>query len=63
MTEGPVIVWTEHRGVFFGYATQADTIELRRARIATYFGIEVRAVERIGEALPDTDDAGFMGIT
>ena len=35
-TERPVIVTTEHRGVFFGYATDTsgDAIYLKRARMA-----------------------------
>ena len=38
--ERPVIVCTEHRGVFFGYAgdTTGTTILLKRARMAIYFG-------------------------
>ena len=34
MTERPVLVTTEYRGVFFGYATdtKGDTIILKRAR-------------------------------
>lgn len=39
-TERPVIVTTEHRGVFFGYAddTSGDVIHLKRARMAIYWG-------------------------
>ena len=38
--ERPVIVTTEHRGVFFGYAgdTTGSTIDLKRARMAIRFG-------------------------
>ena len=38
--ERPVIVTTEHRGVFFGYATDTsgDRIHLKRARMAIYWG-------------------------
>jgi hypothetical protein len=38
--ERPVIVTTEHRGVFFGYAsvTCGDVIHLKRARMAIYWG-------------------------
>jgi len=38
--ERPVIVTTEHRGVFFGYAddTKGPVIELKRARMAIRFG-------------------------
>ena len=36
----PVIVCTEHRGVFFGFAddTSGDVIHLRDARMAIYWG-------------------------
>lgn len=36
----PVIVCTEHRGVFFGYAdaTSGDVIHLKDARMAIYWG-------------------------
>ncbi|WP_372362860.1 hypothetical protein ACCQ10_09190 [Xanthomonas sp. NCPPB 1325] len=36
----PVIVTTEHRGVFFGYAsdTKGETIDLTNARMAIRFG-------------------------
>lgn len=39
-TVRPVIVTTEHRGVFFGYAseTSGDTIQLTKARMAIAFG-------------------------
>jgi hypothetical protein len=38
--ERPVIVTTEHRGVFFGYAldTTGAVIDLKRARMAIKFG-------------------------
>ena len=38
--ERPVIICTEHRGVFFGYAadTSGDTVHLRQARMAIYWG-------------------------
>lgn len=47
--EQAVIVTTEHRGVFFGYATEIDgeTIELKRARLCLYWSADVR---------------GFMGL-
>lgn len=47
--ERPVIVTTEHRGVFFGYATDigGDTIELKRARLCLYWSTDVK---------------GFMGL-
>lgn len=47
--ERPVIVTTQHRGVFFGYAsdTAGDTIKLRGARNCIYWSTDVR---------------GFMGL-
>jgi hypothetical protein len=40
MQERPVIVCTEYKGVFFGYAsdTGGDTIKLRGAKMAIYWG-------------------------
>lgn len=48
-TERPVLVTTEHRGVFFGYATDIDgaTIELKRARLCIYWSADLK---------------GFMGL-
>jgi hypothetical protein len=48
-SERAVIVTTEHRGVFFGYATHIDgeTIELKRARLCVYWSADVK---------------GFMGL-
>lgn len=48
-SERPVIVTTEHRGVFFGYATDIDgeTIALKRARLCLYWSADVK---------------GFMGL-
>lgn len=47
--ERPVIVTTEHRGVFFGYATDTDgeTITLARARNCVYWSADCK---------------GFMGL-
>lgn len=47
--ERPVLVTTEHRGVFFGYASDTDgeTITLRRARLCVYWAADVK---------------GFMGL-
>jgi hypothetical protein len=47
--ERAVIVTTEHRGVFFGYAdkTDGDIIELRRAQLCIYWSADVK---------------GFMGL-
>lgn len=51
--ERPVIVCTEHRGVFFGYAedTTGGTINLKRARMAIYFGT-TRGVMELAETGP-----------
>lgn len=48
-TERPVIITTEHRGVFFGYATDTDgdVIVLKRARNCVYWSADVK---------------GFMGL-
>lgn len=45
----PVVVTTEHRGVFFGYAadTEGETIKLERSRLCLYWSADVR---------------GFMGL-
>jgi hypothetical protein len=49
----PVIVCTEHRGVFFGYAedTSGDTIRLEGARMAIYWGT-TRGVMELAETGP-----------
>jgi len=51
--ERAVIVCTEHRGVFFGYATDTsgDKIELKRARMAIRFGT-TRGVMELAETGP-----------
>jgi hypothetical protein len=49
----PVIVCTEHRGVFFGYATDTggDVIDLKNARMAIYFGT-TKGVMQLAETGP-----------
>lgn len=49
----PVIVTTEHRGVFFGYAgdTSGNTIKLERARMAIAFGT-TRGILELSETGP-----------
>ena len=49
----PVIVCTEHRGVFFGYATDTsgDTIHLKGARMGIHFGT-TRGVMELAETGP-----------
>lgn len=50
----PVIVCTEHRGVFFGYAqdTSGDVITLTDARMAIYWGT-TRGVMELAEKGPN----------
>ena len=49
----PVIVCTEFRGVFFGYAedTSGDVIHLKDARMAIYFGT-TKGVMQLAETGP-----------
>jgi hypothetical protein len=51
--ERAVIVTTEYKGVFFGYAleTGGDTIRLKRARMAIYFGT-TKGVMELAETGP-----------
>jgi hypothetical protein len=52
-SERAVIVCTEFRGVFFGYAkdTSGDAITLRRARMAIHWGTQ-RGVMQLAETGP-----------
>lgn len=52
-TERPVIVTTEWKGVFFGYAenTDGDTIHLKRSRCAIYWGT-TRGFAQLAETGP-----------
>lgn len=49
----PIIVCTEHRGVFFGYATdtKGSEIDLKNARMAIRFGT-TRGVMQLAETGP-----------
>lgn len=51
--ERPVIVCTEHRGVFYGLATDTsrDVIHLRNARMAIYWGT-TKGVMELAETGP-----------
>lgn len=51
--ERPVIICTEHRGVFFGYATdtRGQSVDLKRARMAIRFGT-TRGVMELAETGP-----------
>ena len=53
MEKRPVIICTEHRGVFFGYAneTSGDTISLTDARMAIAFGT-TKGVMQLAETGP-----------
>lgn len=52
-SERPVIICTEHRGVFFGYATdtRGANVDLKRARMAIRFGT-TRGVMELAETGP-----------
>lgn len=55
-TERPVIVCTEFKGVFFGYAngdSSGDIIDLKRARMAIYWGT-TRGVMELAEVGPNS---------
>lgn len=54
LKERPVIVCTEFKGVFFGYScnTDGDTISLRGARMAIYWGTS-RGVLELAEIGPN----------
>lgn len=45
-TQKPLVITTQHRGVFFGYGTPADgdTIRIERARMAVYWSADVGGV-------------------
>lgn len=53
--ERPVIICTEHRGVFFGYATDTsgDIVHLRSARMALRWGTSMKGVMGLAEVGPD----------
>ena len=53
--ERPVIICTEHRGVFFGYATntRADRCDLKRAMMAIYWGT-TRGVMELAQRGPNS---------
>ena len=66
--ERAVVVTTEHRGVFFGYAddTDGDVVTLKKARLCVYWSADVKGFMglaaggptkgcRIGPAVPSID--------
>lgn len=52
-----VIVTTEHRGVFFGYATDIDgeTIALTRGRLCVYWSTDMRGFMGLASMGPSAD--------
>lgn len=52
--ERAVIVTTEHRGVFFGFAsdTDGDHIKLRAARLCLYWSVDVKGFMGLAGAGP-----------
>lgn len=56
-TERYVLVTTEHRGVFAGYAidTDGDTIKLRAARNCVYWSAAVKGFLGLANSGPDKD--------
>jgi len=57
MESKPLIVTTEHRGVFFGYGEPSDqpTIRLEKPRMVVYWSADVRSV--VGLAANGPSDA------
>lgn len=55
--ERAVVVTTQHRGVFFGYATDidGDKIELRKARNCLYWSRDVRGFHGLAVTGPSKD--------
>ncbi len=53
----PLLVTTEHRGVFFGYGTptESDIITLQRARMAVRWSPNMRGVLGLAVLGPDKD--------
>ena len=71
----PLVVTTEHRGVFFGYGTPSTSKEIRleKARMAVYWSVDVKGVLglasggptgscRIGPAVPALTLQGVTSI-
>jgi hypothetical protein len=53
-TERAVIITTEHRGVFFGYATdtRGDIIDLKRARLCLSWSSDMKGFMGLAEKGP-----------
>jgi hypothetical protein len=73
--ERPVLVWTDHRGVIFGYTSNvhARPITLKRARMCLYWSKDVGGVFglcdvgptngcRVSAALPEATFEGVTGV-
>lgn len=56
-SERAVVVTTQHKGVFFGYATATDgeTIKLRAARLCLYWSASMRGFMGLAALGPDKD--------
>lgn len=55
-SETPVVVTTEHRGVFFGYLDgnrDGQTVDLRDAQMCVYWSASVRGVLGLAATGPD----------
>ena len=54
--ERAVLVTTQHRGVFFGYATdtEGNTIKLRASRLCVYWSKDVRGFMGLAASGPST---------
>ena len=55
--ENAVLVTTEYRGVFFGYATKTngDTIKLKRARNCVYWSKDIKGFLGLANTGPSKD--------
>lgn len=57
LPERAVLVTTEHRGVFFGYAgnTDGETIKLNRSRLCVYWSSDVKGFMGLAATGPTKD--------
>lgn len=56
-TERPVLVTTEHKGVFFGWATETagSIIALKRCRLCIYWSVDMRGFMGLASIGPSKD--------
>jgi hypothetical protein len=56
-SERAIVVTTEHRGVFFGYAAETDgeSIKLRASRLCVYWSAAMGGFMGLAEKGPDRD--------